>query len=718
MMLLLTAAAFAPSFLRAEVVISEEGLTSVRSSLKHKLEMLGGEQTWSDTASKTILEQALTNAGNERDEMDWLENHEDFVKEDGITYTRSEYFTPRFGIESGGEVFTWNPFYHLKFPKGDYVLTKTQWDIVDGSGSNAIPLTELYNHHWLVGTHNPVGFDPLGFGPIGGMCEDDLFWGGGAEYRNLDYSFPAGYGIQRIGASGVCGANLHFIRVDDLKTSWEGFNDPQGNHGAALKNCAECGYAPGRSPYCLEWLDGFWPCCILGARCPVNNPKDRTKKTYRMKYTVEWTRSMSSFKNLRVHCFDLGGATRVEKQNFLFGTEWNAGPYLNNEGAHQRCNGTVCNITQTVVVGKQKSLENGICAGEMIWSYMHMHSGGLSGSMYINSKLYCTSLPVVGTDASNPPGNEKGFMVNITNCVNENTLGNKVRLNKGDVVTVTALYDVDPASTRNLPLPGGKRGGVMALFFSAMHCDADTWGEHYVCRENTCIGVKKLTPLERTWNTHGDCEKACGASLKDIPTPALSAKGLRGSNGPSPSPDPDSERESTQTTLPHSEVNASLAPVGVEGLGGLQVTWRDCGGTTALATIDHFAPSTMPLRGTTKLTGSGTLPKDIRGGNFTMKLEAGVFGITLIDISGDICEGKKASTLLGMMHAAWDGVNCPVAAGKQDVAVSITISALIPLLAAQTTTTVVATSSEGELMFCMEVITTGKGKSNELDFAV
>merc|ERR1719337_704756 len=46
-------------------------------------------------------------------------------------------------------------------------------------------------------------------------------------------------------------------------------------------------------------------------------------------------------------------------------------------------------------------------------------------------------------------------MVEISNCVNEHKLGNKVRLNAGDVVTVSAFYDADPTSTKYLPLPGG-----------------------------------------------------------------------------------------------------------------------------------------------------------------------------------------------------------------------------------------------------------------------
>ena len=42
-------------------------------------------------------------------------------------------------------------------------------------------------------------------------------------------------------------------------------------------------------------------------------------------------------------------------------------------------------------------------------------------------------------------------------CIDTENLHNALRLNKGDVVTVTALYDVDTKSTRSAPFPGEDR---------------------------------------------------------------------------------------------------------------------------------------------------------------------------------------------------------------------------------------------------------------------
>merc|ERR1712039_902857 len=224
----------------------------------------------------------------------------------------------------------------------------------------------------------------------------------------------------------------------------------------------------------------------------------------------------------------------------------------------------------------------------------------------------------------------------------------------------------------------------MALFFSVINCDHGTWGEEYVCRQNTCIGVKKkLGPLEKKWKTHTECLAECGET-KIASAPALLAV---------------AEDSQTEVALTRSHV---------EGVGRVQVKWRDCSDGKALANVGDYSPSSFPLHGTTKLGGSAILPRNITAGNFTLKLMAGVLGLTLVDMSGDLCEQKSAATMLGLMHIAWDGVQCPLKAGNQSVSVSLTLSRIIPRIIAETTTTVVATTAEGELLFCTEVVTEGK----------
>jgi hypothetical protein len=122
----------------------------------------------------------------------------------------------------------------------------------------------------------------------------------------------------------------------------------------------------------------------------------------------------------------------------------------------------------------------------------------------------CTSKAIYGTDAANPPGNEKGYIVNFTRCIDSDNLHNALRVNKGDELTVTALYDVDVNGTHTAPLPGGKHGGIMGLFFFMIDCDEDALIADYVCRQDTCIPV----PANRTkgaYKSKGACEAACGA---------------------------------------------------------------------------------------------------------------------------------------------------------------------------------------------------------------
>merc|ERR1711990_1346502 len=118
-----------------------------------------------------------------------------------------------------------------------------------------------------------------------------------------------------------------------------------------------------------------------------------------------------------------------------------------------------------------------ICPGTMWWSYLHQHTGAINGIMAVNGKEVCQSTPVIGTVPGTGPdsvGNEKGYCVKFNRCIDAKRFNNSVRLNVGDRVTITGNYDVDPKSTRNLPIAGGKHGGIMALFFFGMDCDEGT----------------------------------------------------------------------------------------------------------------------------------------------------------------------------------------------------------------------------------------------------
>lgn len=331
-------------------------------------------------------------------------------------------------------------------------------------------------------------------------CEDDYYWGSGAELA-MNITMPEGYAMKRIGSKGYCGLNMHFIRVDDLATEWKGLNNPNGSHGAAVKNCAECGYAPNRAVECTQPLDGTFACCFTLSRCPVNKPSDRSHKAYKLQYDVEYTEDLSKLKAIGGFVVDVSGGA----------IEWNIGPDA-KKAPNTKCDSKACVTTDTFTVGTQRNrgVDGGICSGEMLWSYTHQHLGGINATMHINGKPHCTSYAVHGTDPTNPVGNEKGFVVKFTECVSK-PLGNKVRLNKGDKVKLEAWYDVDVDSQGTLPMPGGKHGGIMDLFFGLMDCDPGTFGEIYVCRQSTCVPTFKGHPKrgETSYSKIDACQAAC-----------------------------------------------------------------------------------------------------------------------------------------------------------------------------------------------------------------
>jgi len=430
-------------------------------------------------------------------EDDWsAEHHNTFMHKDGYEVKTVTYTSPEIKLKTGEAHFTLNTLTKSPFPKGDYTILDNVYRMVESQNlTREVPLSEVYMHHWLMGD---TVVNPLEY------CENDYYWGYGAEMRGMNYKIPDGYGLKRIGASGKCGLNMHFIRVEDLLLNWpngETFNNPNGSWGAAVKNCAECGWAPNRATECTKGLDGSFGCCFTYSRCPVNNKKDKDHKGYKLQYDVVYTEDVSSMKALRGVVLDASGGD----------VEWNIAP--NMPTAHKtECGDKGCVTKNTWTVDKQTGFDGSICSGDMIWSYTHMHLGAINSTLTVNGKTMCTGYPIIGTDASNPPGNEKGFNVGYTNCIDKAGLGNNFRLNKGDILGVEAWYDVDVNSTRNLPLPNGKHGGIMDLFFAMMDCDPGTFDEIYVCRQNSCVPTfTGHVDKSEAFGTIGDCQKSCGS---------------------------------------------------------------------------------------------------------------------------------------------------------------------------------------------------------------
>lgn len=447
----------------------------------------------------------LTSMGHTRNVMDfdaWTTIHkEPYVHEDGYVVETTRYVSPEVTLMSGGAHFTLNPDTPIPFPSGDHMILRGEFDLVD-KDNNSVSLTEMYNHHWLLGAAD--GYDVLA------PCEGDLFFGAGAEMRGMPTEYPKGYGVRRINATGRCGGNLHFIRTDHLKTKWNGMNDPSQfpedmQNAAAIKNCIECGYAPNRAlGVCTEAMDGFFSCCFTDSRCPaIGEPFERSKKSYHLTYEIKWTKDIFALDLIQGGVVDVGDSAT---------SEWNVAPNLNDPRftKNQRCNDTVCNITRTIPVVDQ-GYDGGatnICAGKMLDSYMHQHNGALYGKMFVNGKEVCMSTPKIGTGQE--VGNEQGYVVGFEKCLDGLVPDEPVVLKKGDEVTLECLYDVDVNSTRGYPMPGGKHGGIMCLYFYGMVCDEGSYETTYTCRSGKCTNAGSM---KGEFKTMGDCETSCGSDL-------------------------------------------------------------------------------------------------------------------------------------------------------------------------------------------------------------
>jgi len=638
--------------------------------LRKELHHIGAEGDLVDDFVEQLLKETMADTDNQHDIKDWTETTTSLPDWNGRgDVIRSEFLSPAFKLKTGGAHFTLNPLYKVPLPKGDYVILNQTWEIISDTNSAAVPLTQMYNHHWLVGGDA----DPLD------MCEGDYFFGGGAEYRNMDYSFPVGYGQGRVAATGQCGANLHFISTEDLAAQWEGFNNPDGNHGAAVKLAAECGFEPDRAiGPCNHWGDGSFLCCFTGSRARVNNPSNKTKTSFRLRGTFEYTRDFTSYRHLQMALLDVGGNSRDDHgQSLDLTAEWTVESHLNNEGVYTRCNDTVCTATRTQVIGDGSNFGYGLCSGEMLWGYMHMHAGGIMGSMSINGKEYCQSLPVVGTDPENPAGNEQGFLVKVTECVDHRLQGNKVRLEVGDVVTLTQHYDVDPASKRHFPMPGGKHGGIMALYFTVMDCDEGSWGEVYVRRNDTCVPVpsSKAQRVGQHWETKAQCQ-----------------------DGAEPSEDKNLAVQKSDTVV--------METLAEPELGKMNLRWRDCGSSSKSVNFTALTPSQLHIGRKTHIKASGKLSRDVSAANLTVKMASGFAGLTLASFDGEVCsESHGMWTLEHLVHLKWKPLGCPLAPGDFSGELDIYVSPVIPKSFAHTTTTLVA-HHEDEEIYCLEIVTT------------
>jgi len=144
---------------------------------------------------------------------------------------------------------------------------------------------------------------------------------------------------------------------------------------------------------------------------------------------------------------------------------------------------------------------------------------------------------------------------------------------------------------------------------------------------------------------------------------------------------------------------ATTAPL-VEASGTMSVTWADCGDSSTHAKVNDLQPSSIAIGTASTLTGTGTVDKDVSGGEFKLNMKASFIKKTW---TGDICQPKTFSIPLGLGTVKWDGMKCPVAKGQANVPIDVQLSSSIPASMATADISGSATTSNGDKLLCMNV---------------
>ena len=334
----------------------------------------------------------------------------------GDSWTKSTYRSQALPLKPGEVVFTKPASTFVKMhdlAEGVNVAIKSMVAEVVDSDGNSVPLSEVYNHHWLF-------FDPNH--PNAGVCGGFLPYkfGVGAECRNTPTSYPGDYAVTT--QAPVWGANIHLLRTVNVKD---------------VKNCIECGYAPGKG--CSKSASGTFNCCQDGSYCETLS-SDGESKNYYLQYHVQWRKAQQE--DVPVEIFVLDASNCRIEYNIP----------TNPTGIH------TTDLTWPVQHNST-----------FVFGVGHQHIGGINTTLMYQDpgesawKTLCTSYPTYGK-TKGKAGDEEGYVTAISTCG-----GLKQRVTKGAKIRVLSLYNVSPDDPRSFDT--GAHGGVMSLFYVAATVD-------------------------------------------------------------------------------------------------------------------------------------------------------------------------------------------------------------------------------------------------------
>merc|ERR1712157_440068 len=133
----------------------------------------------------------------------------------------------------------------------------------------------------------------------------------------------------------------------------------------------------------------------------------------------------------------------------------------------------------------------------------------------------------------------------------------------------------------------------------------------------------------------------------------------------------------------------------------LAVTWEDCGATHAH--VEDLQPSSITTGGTTTLVGTGVSDEDVTSAKFTAEVKA--LGVKIASCSSDATTDIVCKLPAGAGEITVKAVEFPLKAGKVDIPVDVTTSALIPASLAKVDVHIEATEQNGESVICLDVHT-------------
>ena len=445
------------------------------------------------SASSTTSTTSTTSGGKPATSVSFVQVHErvDVDASDQAT-THTTFRSQAMPLAPGEVVFTQIADTPLVMPAGPIAITGFSAEVIDDRNVS-VPLTEVYNHHWLV--FNSRSNE--------GMCQPfpsnsgflRYVFGVGAESRGTPVQFPAPYAYVTTGAE-TWNANIHLLRTTDLLPAVStGGQEGAGSGGysyGGYKGCAECLWSPFKEQRsfgaCQQQNSGTFACCQTGSFCETNTTAaaggggaaGNTKKTYYLSYTVSYTAVTSAVVPLKIYLLDAsdqGQGCQIDYN--VPSAEFPVDP-ANNSVVKTRATWTmpdnfvpsriVTAIGHLHIGGKQITLSHAAAAAAAAATATAAANGGTGGG---DAQLttVCTSVPSYGTDPNNAAGNERGYLVAISSCAAGGPeLGPAgFNIGPGDTLQVDSEYSVDVNDTTALPnFPGGSHGGVMSLVYFAV----------------------------------------------------------------------------------------------------------------------------------------------------------------------------------------------------------------------------------------------------------